>query len=95
MKAINLGESNSEMVKLNIDQQLDEIRDIETFIRGLEPIALVELQTQQVRRLIYFAKKGIEAYRLRRAQYNNAYNQPVETQPNDGIYLNDEKEEVS
>ena len=83
------------MVKLNAEQQLDEIRDIETFMRGLEPIALVELQAQQVRRLIYFAKKGIEAYRLRRAQYNNAYQQPMQNQfENDGIYLNDEKEEV-
>jgi hypothetical protein len=65
------------MIKLNIEQQLDEIRDIENYIRQLEPLAVVELQSQQIRRLVYFSKKGIEYHRARRAQYNPALVEPI------------------
>jgi hypothetical protein len=58
------------MIKLSIEQQADEVRDIENFIRDLDPIAVVELQSQQIRRLIYFAKKGITSYRTYRAKLN-------------------------
>lgn len=58
------------MIKLNIEQQTDEVRDIENFVRELDPIAVVELQSQQVRRLIYFAKKGIKAYKDYRVRAN-------------------------
>ena len=65
------------MIKLNIEQQLDELRDIENFIRNLEPLAVVELQSQQIKRLVYFSKKGIESHRARRARYNPELNEPI------------------
>lgn len=65
------------MIKLNIEQQMDEIRDIENYIRNLEPLAVVELQSQQIKRLVYFSKKGIDAHRARRAQFNPALNEPI------------------
>ena len=65
------------MIKLNIEQQLDELRDIENYIRNLEPLAVVELQSQQIKRLVYFSKKGIEFHRARRARYNPELNEPI------------------
>ena len=70
------------MIKLNIEQQTDEIRDIENFVRDLDPISVVELQSQQVRRLIYFAKKGITSYKTYRAKLNPALAQEISL--NDG-----------
>jgi hypothetical protein len=58
------------MIKLTIDQQADEIRDIENFIRELDPMAVVELQSQQIRRLVYFAKKGVISFRNYKARLN-------------------------
>lgn len=58
------------MIKLNIDQQSDELRDIETFIKDLEPLAVVELQAQQIKRLVYFAKKGVISYKNYKARLN-------------------------
>jgi hypothetical protein len=65
------------MIKLNIEQQTDEIRDIEEFIRDIHPIAVVELQSQQIRRLIYFAKKGITSYKTYRAKLNPSLAQEI------------------
>ena len=65
------------MIKLNIEQQTDEVRDIENFVRDLDPIAVVELQSQQVRRLIYFAKKGIRAYKDYRQKLNPALSNEI------------------
>lgn len=62
--------SNYPMIRLNIDQQSDEVKDIETYIVDLHPVAVVELQSQQVRRLIYFAKKGIRAHKEYKARLN-------------------------
>jgi len=70
------------MVKLNIDQQVEEVRDIEDFIKDLSPISLVELQSQQVRRLIYFSKKGIQASKSYKARMNPAI--AAEINVNDG-----------
>jgi len=58
------------MVKLNIEQQSEEIRDIEEFIKDLSPVSLVELQAQQVRRLIYFGKKGVQSYKNYKTRLN-------------------------
>ena len=69
--------NNFPMIKLNIEQQSDEVRDIENFIRELDPIAVVELQSQQVRRLIYFAKKGIRSYKDYRAKMNPQLNNEI------------------
>ena len=68
---------NLPMIKLNIEQQTDEIRDIENFIREFDPIAVVELQSQQVRRLVYFAKKGIKSYREYKARLNPTMNHEI------------------
>ena len=68
---------NIPMIKLNIEQQTDEIRDIENYIRELDPIAVVELQSQQVRRLIYFAKKGVRAYKDYRTKMNPNLGQEI------------------
>ena len=65
------------MIKLNLEQQMDEIRDIENYIRNLEPLAVVELQSQQIKRLVYFSKKGIESHRKRRAMYNPTLSEPI------------------
>jgi hypothetical protein len=65
------------MVKLSIDQQSDEIRDVENFIKDLDPIAVVELQSQQVRRLIYFAKKGVNSYKSYKARFNPELNKEI------------------
>jgi len=83
------------MIKLNIEQQMDELRDIENFVRHLEPLAVVELQSQQIKRLVYFSKKGIDAHRERRARYNPALNEPINvettTYPNQSIENQKEK----
>jgi len=70
------------MTKLSLNQQAEEIRDIEEYIRTVHPLAIVELQSQQIRRLVYFSKKGIEAHRIRGQQLqafaNSNYNVNVE-----------------
>jgi hypothetical protein len=53
------------MVHLTPNQQSDEIRDLEYFLKGYDDLAIVELQTQQIKRLIFFAKKGLTAHRTR------------------------------
>lgn len=58
------------MIKLNIEQQSDEIKDIENYIKELDPIAVVELQSQQVRRLLYFARKGVQSYKAYKVKMN-------------------------
>ena len=65
------------MLKLNIDQQVEELRDVEDFIKDLQPVSLVELQAQQVRRLLYFAKKGIQSYKNYKARLNPAIAQEI------------------
>jgi hypothetical protein len=65
------------MVKLNIDQQVEEVRDIEEFIRETNPIQVVELQAQQIRRLIYFARKGINSYKSYKARFNPELNKEI------------------
>ena len=66
------------MIKLNIEQQVDELKDVEDFIKDLHPMALVELQTQQVRRLLYFARKGVNSYKNYRAKTNPVYRQEID-----------------
>jgi hypothetical protein len=58
------------MIRLNIDQQTDEIRDIEDFIKEAPPLQVVELQAQQIRRLLYFAKKGVISYKNYKTRLN-------------------------
>ena len=73
----NQNQQRLSMIKLNIEQQIDEIRDIENFIENLDPIAVVELQSQQIRRLIYFARKGVTSYKAYRSKLHPALNQEV------------------
>ena len=54
------------MVKLTPDQQEAELQDITYFLKGFEDLQVVELQVQQVKRLIYFAKKGLQFHKQNR-----------------------------
>jgi hypothetical protein len=74
---IRYSNNNYPMIRLNIDQQTDEVRDIENYIRDFDPIAVVELQSQQVRRLLYFAKKGIRSYKDYKAKMNPSLNNEI------------------
>ena len=67
------------MIKLNIDQQSDELRDVENFIRDLDPLAVVELQAQQVKRLLFFAKKGVISFKNYRTKLNPELGREIDT----------------
>lgn len=54
------------MVKLTPEQQEEELQDIKYFLKGFEDLQVVELQVQQVKRLIYFAQKGLQFHRQNR-----------------------------
>lgn len=66
------------MVRLNIDQQQEEVRDIEEFLKDLGPISVVELQAQQIKRLIFFAKKGIISFKHYKTRMNPSLNEQVD-----------------
>ena len=66
------------MIKLNIEQQTDELKDIEDYIKNLHTLSLVELQAGQIRRLLYFARRGVTSYKNYRARFNPAMREEIE-----------------
>lgn len=81
------------MVHLTIKQQEQEIQDIEYLLKSTNDLEIIEIQCQQIKRLVYFAKRGITAHKENRRP---SFNRTTRSENSNQNYQQiDDREEIS